>query len=144
MGIFAKIKSVPFKTAMNPKTTELILDETKKLTSKLTEIAKDNTSVKVVETKPEKQHKKMKWYKSFFYRKDDFQPPYFWITIFCFLTALMVVLRVIMIIYQLIKGQVTIDLVSDTLILGLLAFVNVWAAVYNWNSVKLSNTPPPQ
>jgi len=50
--------------------------------------------------------------KPFFYSKGNFQPVYFWITVFCLLAVVCVVLRFFS------KADL-----SDTLILGILGFM---------------------
>lgn len=58
--------------------------------------------------------------KSFFYKDDDFQPPYAWITFFCGLIGVSVILRF----FQ-------VSSLSDTLLLGMLGFVMGWIGFYN-------------
>ncbi len=67
-------------------------------------------------------------FKSFFYSGGKFQPVYAWITIFCFLVALGVVLRFF-----------SIGKLSDGLILGLCGFIQVWVIFYNSNKKGENN-----
>jgi len=60
--------------------------------------------------------------RSFFYRRDDFQPPYFWITALMSICIIMLILRL--------AGFRHVD---NTLVLGVLGFVASWVAVYNWD-----------
>lgn len=60
--------------------------------------------------------------RSFFYRRDDFQPPYFWITVLMSICIIMLILRL--------AGFRHVD---NTLVLGVLGFVAGWVAVYNWD-----------
>lgn len=66
--------------------------------------------------------------KAFFYSsKDEFFPPYFWISLFCSLAVTMLVLRFLQI------GNI-----SDGLIIGTLSFVVAWLAIYNWQKIKIA------
>ncbi len=58
--------------------------------------------------------------KSFFYSGDKFQPIYFWVTVFCSLIALMILLRC-----------ANLSKLSDTLILGVFALVEMLIGIYN-------------
>jgi len=58
--------------------------------------------------------------KAFFYSRNKFQPPYFWITVFCLLVVITIILRL-----------ANIAVLSDTLILGMLGFIAGWIALYN-------------
>lgn len=64
----------------------------------------------------------MKVLKSFFYSGDDFQPPYFWITVFSLLIAITIIIRLC-----------GLKAISDGLIISMLGFVVTFAGVYNWN-----------
>ena len=63
--------------------------------------------------------------KRFFYSEDKFQPPYFWITIFCILVVVAVILRFM-----------ERSSLSDTLILGMLGFIAGWILLYNQQRKK--------
>jgi len=58
--------------------------------------------------------------KAFFYSKNKFQPVYFWITLFCSLAFVMFMLKLFKI------GDI-----SDTLVIGVLAFIEAWVLLYN-------------
>lgn len=60
--------------------------------------------------------------KSFFYRREDFQPPYFWITVLMVFAVIMLVLRLF--------GFQHVD---NTLVLGVLGFVAGWVTIYNFD-----------
>ncbi len=64
--------------------------------------------------------------KSFFYSNNKFQPVYFWITLFCLLIAVMLILRCF-----------GVSGMSDGLLLGAMAFIEIWVLLYNMN--KKSN-----
>lgn len=63
--------------------------------------------------------------KSFFYRGDDFQPPYFWITLLMLLVVAMMVMRLV--------GLAQID---NALVIGVLGFVAAWIGFYNFDRIK--------
>lgn len=64
-------------------------------------------------------------FKSFFFSKNKFQPPYFWVSVLTLLVVIMVIMRL----FQ--KGDF-----DNTLILGVLGLVVGWCAVYNTRKIK--------
>jgi len=63
-------------------------------------------------------------FRSFFYNsKGEFNPVYFWITCFCLVALVLMLLRVF--------GANTF---SDALVLGVLGFIQIWVALYNKQS----------
>lgn len=67
----------------------------------------------------------MKILKSFFYSGKDFQPPYFWITIFCLLAVVTFILKL--------TGS---EHIETGLLMGVLGFIITWCGIYNWNKKK--------
>lgn len=67
--------------------------------------------------------------KSFFYSSGKFQPIYAWITIFCLLIAVGIVLRFF-----------SIGKLSDGLILGMMGFIELLILLYNTNKKRSDQT----
>jgi len=63
--------------------------------------------------------------KAFFCSKGKFCPPYFWITVFLLVVLVMFTLRLF-----------SIGNFSDGIILGVLAFVEIWILLYDHNKRK--------
>jgi type VI protein secretion system component VasK len=74
--------------------------------------------------------------KKFFYDKNKFQPVYFWIAMFLVPTIVLYWIKIITAIFDYIStGKINI---SDTLLLGILAFIQVWLGIFNWRRNKKS------
>lgn len=74
-------------------------------------------------------HEMKKFIRSFFYRGKDPQPPYVWISIFCILAIVMLIMKLCGVGY-----------ISDTLVISTLGMIVSWAGVYNWYQVRGSRT----
>ena len=74
----------------------------------------------------------IRFLKSFAYSQGNPQPAYFWISVFCLLAAVMVILRLC--------GA----LFSDFLITTVLSFVLGWIAVFNWDRKNKCNIISPR
>jgi len=70
--------------------------------------------------------------KDFFYGENKFQPVYFWITLFLIMVLISFILKLTIVVYNFINNN-PVDF-SDTFTLGVLALVQVWAGIYNWNN----------
>lgn len=66
--------------------------------------------------------------KSFFFSKDKFCPPYFWVTVLMVIVVTMLTMRVL-----------SIHSFSDVLILGMCGMVVTWCGLYNLQMIKGSN-----
>ena len=64
--------------------------------------------------------------KSFFYRGNDFQPVYFWVTILMALIVFMI--------WQ--RAYWEVVSISDSLLITCIGAVVTLLGIYNWNSVK--------
>ncbi len=67
----------------------------------------------------------MKIFKTFFYKGDDFQPPYFWMTASLILGTIAFIMKL-----------AGCEHLSDTLIIALWSKVVVWAGIYNYDRIK--------
>lgn len=66
--------------------------------------------------------------KSFFYRGNDFQPPYFWITVLMILVVVSFIMKLL-----------GIGKLSDNLVISAIGFVASWVGLYNWNRKNGNN-----
>ena len=84
------------------------------------------------------------WLLSFFYRGNDFQPPYFWITVFNTFILAILTIRIWAAVISIKNNGFTPDILSDTLVLGTLAFVAGWLTIYNWDRKNQTTKNPEQ
>ena len=75
------------------------------------------------------------WVLSLFYRGNDFQPPYMWVSILMTLTC--TGLYMVYTMYDTVP--VAIIEVWVQLILGTFAFVSIWLTIYNWDRKNQAN-----
>lgn len=133
---FAKTKLLSVVTKVN-------INDIVKQTDKVIKKMENKNETKIIQEK-KKHNKEPKWQTyfpfSFFYGNNKFQPLYFFITLFCFLAASMLYVKIYGAWKAIKAGTFTPDMISTADLATVLTFASSLVLLYNNNKKNNTNT----
>jgi hypothetical protein len=133
---FAKTKLLSVVTKVN-------INDIVKQTDKVIKKMETKNETKIIQEK-KKHSKEPRWQRafpfSFFYGSGKFQPLYFFVTLFCFLAASMLFVKIYAAWVAIKKGTYNSDFISTADLATVLTFISSLVLLYNNNKKNNTNT----